>query len=59
MNARAKLANAGKFDKESAAACGEQESKKLKARRKDFALMTGNISWKAPEGAFHKPGSQK
>jgi len=59
MNARNKLKIAGQFDKESAAACGEQESKKLKARRKDFALMTGNTSWKAPEGAYHKPGSQK
>ena len=59
MNARTKLKIAGQFDKESASACGEQESKKLKARRKDFDLMTRDPQWKAPLGSFHRPGSHK
>ena len=34
-------------------------SKKLAARRKDYALMVSQPNFKAPDGTFHKPGSQK
>lgn len=59
MNARDTLKLAGKFDKESAAVAGQQESKKLNTRRKDYDNMVAQPNFKAPEGTFHRPGSQK
>lgn len=59
MSARATLKKNGQFDKEMAALAGEKVSKKLAARRKDYALMISQPNFKAPPGTFHKPGSQK
>ena len=59
MSALAKLQKAGQFNKEMAALAGEKVSKKLAARRKDYELMVSQPSFKAPDGTFHKPGSQK
>lgn len=59
MSALATLKKNGQFDKEMATLAGEKVSKKLAARRKDYALMVSRPDFKAPEGTFHKPGSQK
>jgi len=59
MKARAQLALNGQFNKEMAALAGQAISKKLARRRKDYDLMVSQPSFKAPEGTFHKPGSQK
>ena len=59
MSALATLKKNGQFDKDMAALAGEKVSKKLAARRKDYALMVSQPNFKAPDGAFHKPGSQK
>lgn len=32
---------------------------KLERRMRDYAAMVNQVGWKAPEGAFHAPGSMK
>ena len=59
MSALATLKKNGQFNKDMAALAGEKVSKKLAARRKDYEQMVSQPSFKAPDGAFHKPGSQK
>lgn len=59
MSALTTLKKNGQFNKEMAALAGEKVSKKLAARRKDYALMVSQPNFKAPDGTFHKPGSQK
>jgi len=59
MSALATLKKNGQCNKEMAALAGEKVSKKLAARRKDYALMVSQPNFKAPDGTFHKPGSQK
>ena len=59
MKARTQLALNGQFNKEMAALAGQKISKKLARRIKDYDLMISQPGFKAPEGTFHKPGSQK
>lgn len=60
MNARQTLAAAGVFDKESAAACGQQTTKKLKARQADYERMLNDPNNRSKNmSGYHKPGSLK
>lgn len=59
MNARTELARLGAFDEELAAMYGQRVNKKLSARIKDYDTMTSHPNFKAPVGAFTKPGSNK
>lgn len=62
MSARTQLLQAGQFDKAMAAMAGQQVSKKLAVRQKDWEIMTKRTDFKANSGvnpAYHKPGSQK
>ena len=60
MSALATLKKNGQFNEEMACDFSEEKvSKKLAARRKDYEQMVSQPSFKAPEGTFHKPGSQK
>jgi hypothetical protein len=59
MNAREQLKVNGQFNRELAAMCGQSTSRNLLRRQKDYEVMVGHAGWKAPQGAFHKPGSLK
>ena len=47
------------FNKENAKLAGQAIPHNLKRRQKDYELMISQPSFKAPLGAFHKPGSMK
>lgn len=34
-----------------------KQAARLERRLKDYAAMVNQVGWKAPEGSFHRPGS--
>jgi hypothetical protein len=36
-----------------------KQAANLERRMKDYAAMVNQVAWKAPEGAFHRPGSNQ
>lgn len=49
----------GKHVRQEDCAPNRKAAKRLAARQGDYALMVAQTSFKAPYGAYHKPGSAK
>jgi hypothetical protein len=60
MSAVAKLIEAGMFNKpEGESAPNRKAAARLRRRVADYVTMVGRHDFKAPLGAYHKPGSMK